>query len=144
MEKLFQLESSIELVKEGKCYDLHNQFDFAGLMFRPDGHRLQVYFLPNAEYGEGQVAVSIVLDDIDYLEFSPNFGASATDGLNEVGFKSPLDRDHDWLMGEKHFSSNDHIFIGFDGGAFIRAHCRLVDLVNLDATVVAFLQPAED
>jgi hypothetical protein len=130
MNKSFEIGQSNELIKDGSIYDLHNLYDLIGIVLKTKDRRLQLLFEPNPEYGKGQRPVSLSFEGIDYLEFSPNFGAQFISGLDEVGYKSPRDHDDEWLMNEQHTTSDDHLFFRMDGGDFVRLHCRHADLIE--------------
>jgi len=130
MNKGFEIGQSNEIIKAGKIYDLHNLYDFIGIVLKAKDRRLQLLFEPNPEYGKGQLPISLNFEEIDYLEFSPNFGTRVISGLDEMGYKNPEDRDDEWLMDEKQATSNDHLFFRMDGGDFIRVHCQNTDIVE--------------
>ena len=124
MKKDFEVGQSNEIIKAGKIYDLHNLYDFVGIVLKTKDRRLQLLFEPNPEYGKDESPISLIFEEIDYLEFSPNFGTQVISGLDEMGYKNPKDRDDEWLMDEQQATSNDHLFFRMDGGDFIRVHCK--------------------
>ncbi len=130
MKKNFMIGQSIEIVKSDKFYDLHNTYDFVGITLKGNSRRLQIFFEPNPEYGKGQPPVLLNFEEIDYLEFSPNFGAQVICGLDEIGYKEPEDRDDDWLMDEQQATPNDHLFFRLDDCSFISVHCKYVDIIE--------------
>ncbi len=130
MKKSFVIGQSIELIKAGKVYDLHNTYDFVGITLIGKIRRLQVYFEPNPEYGKGKPTVSLIFEEIYYLEFSHNFGAQVISGLDEIGYKNPEDHDDEWLMDEQQATLDDHLFFRLDDGNFIRVHCKNADIVE--------------
>jgi len=130
MKKGFRIGQSNEIVKSGKIYDLHNLYDFVGIILKGKERRLQILFDPNLEHGKDQLSISLNFEEIDYLEFSPNFGARVISGLEEIGYKNPEDRDDEWLMDEQQATSSDHLFFRLDGGDFIRVHCQNADLAE--------------
>jgi hypothetical protein len=134
MNKSFKIGQSNELVKASKIYDLHNLYDFICLVLKTGERRLQLLFEPNQRYGKNQSPISINFEEIDYLEFSPNFGARVVQGLDEMGYKNPEDRDDEWLMEEGQATPNDHLFLRMDNGEYIRIHCRNADLVEMVET----------
>ncbi len=131
MEKSFEIGQSNEIIKTGKVYDLHNLYNFVGVILKGNSRQLQILFEPNSEYGKNQLPISLNFEEIDYLEFSPDFGVRVVSGLDEMGYKSPEDRDDEWLKGEKHITPEDHLFFRLDEGDFIRVHCRKADLVEV-------------
>lgn len=128
MEKTFSLGQSNELIKDGRIYDLHNLYCFSGFLFEVEGRRLQIRFDPIS--GEGNNASSILLSfsGLTYLELSPSFGVKKIDGLDEMGYKSPGDKDDEWLLREEQACKDDHLFFRLDEGDFIRVHCQRADL----------------
>lgn len=131
MNKSFEIGQSNEVIKADKIYDLHNQYDFIGVVLETKNRRLQILFEPNPEYGKGQLPIKLNFEEIDYLEFSPNFGTRYISGLDEMGYKNPDDRDDEWLLNEQQATCNNHLFFRMDGGAFIRVHCQNADLFEV-------------
>ncbi len=130
MEKTFSLGQSNELIKAGKIYDLQNLYNFVGLVLKGKERQLQILFEPNLDSGNKGSSVSLVFDEIDYLELSPNFGSRVITGLDEMGYKSPDDRDDEWLLSEQQSTLDDHLFVRLDGADFIRVHCKHADIVE--------------
>lgn len=130
MKKSFEIGQSNEVIKAGKIYDLHSQYDFIGVVLKAKDRRLQILFEPNPEYGKGQLPIWLSFEEIDYLEFSPNFGTRVVSGLSEMGYKNPEDRDDEWLMDEQQATCDEHLFFRLDGGDFIRVHCQYANLVE--------------
>ena len=52
MKKAFLLGQSNEVIKDSKVYDLHNQYDFSGIVLKWDDRRLKVLFNPRTDYGD--------------------------------------------------------------------------------------------
>jgi len=130
MNKGFEIGQSNEIIKAGKVYDLHNRYEFIAVVLKAKDRRLQLLFEPNQEYRKDELPISLNFEEVDYLEFSPNFGTRVISGLDEMGYKSPEDQDDEWLMNEQQATPNDHLFFRMDGGDFIRVHCKNVDLVE--------------
>jgi hypothetical protein len=122
MKKDFVIGQSNELVKDGQIFDLHNHFDFACLCINTKKRELYLLFEPNPEYTESRSVVCIVFREVDYLELSPGFGSRRLSDLDEMGYKSPRDRDDEWLLGEEQASPEDHMFFRFIGDDYIRVH----------------------
>lgn len=89
---------------------------------------MRLLFEPRTEYRKHQLSITLCFEEIDYLEFSPNFGSRVISGLDEIGYKTPEDRDDKWLMNEQQATHNDHLFFRMDGGEYIRIHCQNADL----------------
>lgn len=130
MNKGFEIGQNNEIIKAGKIYDLHNLYDFIGLVLKPRESRLRLLFEPNS-YGKGESPISLIFEGINYLEFSPNLGTRSISGLDEMGYKNPEDHDYEWLMDEQQATSSDHLFFLMDGGDFVRVYCRNADVVEL-------------
>ena len=128
MKKGFEIGQSNEVIQAGRIYDLHNLYDFSGVIIKGVPCKFQILFEPNSEHGGGQLPISLNFEEVDYLEFSSNFGTQEISSLDEMGYKNPEDRDDTWLMEEKDISPESHLFFRFDGGSFIRVHCRNADL----------------
>ncbi|MEJ1338508.1 MAG: hypothetical protein RPU40_06480 [Candidatus Sedimenticola sp. (ex Thyasira tokunagai)] len=130
MKKEFLLGQSNEVIKADKIYDLHNLYDFVGIALNGKDRQLRILFEPSPSYGERSVSVSLVFNEIDYLELSSNFGSRVIQNLDEMGYKNPDDQDDEWLLDEQQSTPNDHLFIRFEGNDFIRVHCQHADIVE--------------
>lgn len=128
MQKGFEIGQSNEVIKGGKIYDLHNQYDLIGVLMLGKARRLRLFFEPNAEHGKGNCPIFLDFEQLDFIEFSPNFGTRIISGLDEIGYKNPEDRDDEWLMDERQATPDDHLYFRLDGVDFIRIHCRFADL----------------
>ena len=133
MNKNFHVGQSNELVKDGCVYDLHNCFDFESITILGD-RRLLISFKPNLVYGVEQSRIVIEVHDLDYLEASPQFGTEVVYDLDEIGYKSPQDRDDLWLLNEAQSSEDAHLFFRFIEGHFIRFHGSVVTLCEASFT----------
>jgi len=123
MEKDFQVGQSNELVKAGQVYDLHNQYDFAGLSVDA-GRNIRLSFEPNSEHGQNLPSIVVEFQDVDYLELSDNFGASVVRELDEMGYKEGDEKDDSWLLSEDQATGESHLFFRFGNGHYIRVHAR--------------------
>lgn len=127
IKKNFVVGQSNELIKENVLYDLHNLYDYVGCVLSSTS-RFWVFFEPNSTYGTKQIPIAIEFEGLIFLEFSPNLGVGHVQDLEEMGYKSPDDRDDNWLLTEEQANGADHLFFRFSG-AFIRVN-----------SIVAFLR----
>lgn len=131
MEKNFIINNGAnEVIVEHEMYDLHNVYDFSGVLLEPKDQYLQLSFSPILEFGRGKIPLSIIFRKITFLEFSSGFGTRKFSGLDEVGYKSPEDTDYDWLMNEEQSCENDHLFFRMDGDEYIRVYAEYADLIH--------------
>jgi len=130
MKKDFEIGQSNEIIKSGKIHDLHNLYDYVGIILRGDNCQLQILFTPNSGYGEGRSPISLCFGGIDYLEFSPNFGSKVISGLDEMGYKKPDDFDDEWLLSQEQATNDDHLFLRLDNNSFIRIHSEFATLAE--------------
>jgi len=128
--KNFHVGQSIELIKDGRAFDLHNCFDFKGACFVPD-RGLRITFEPNLEFGVGFSTIHIEATGIDYFAVSPGFFSAQIDYLDEIGFKSPQDQNDNWLLMEGQTAQADHFFFRFSENHFIRFHALHVVLIEV-------------
>ena len=115
----------MEVLESGKdeVYDLHNSYDFDQITVGSN-RRVQISFTPNVQHGKGQRPIVLEFETVDYLELSEQFGVRPISLLEEIGYKSPEDHDHEWLMGERQAAETDHLFFRLGGDDFIRIHSR--------------------
>ncbi len=121
MNKNFSVGQANELIHDGRVYDLHNCYDFGGITI-PGVGSVKLWFSPNPEHGKGQVPVAIEVESLEFLEFSEGFGVGGVESLDEMGYKSPGDRDLDWVAGEDKATSEDHLVFRFGPTTHIRIH----------------------
>ena len=124
MEKDFRIGQSNELIKGSVLYDLHNLYDFSGCLLKSD-RSFYLFFAPNPSHGAGHCPVAVEFLDVNFLGFSPNFGAGGLQDLEEMGYKSPSDLDDSWLLRVEQAATPDHLFFRFTGNAYIRIHSTL-------------------
>ncbi len=128
MRKEFIVDQSNALIKDGKIFDLHNSYEFTGIVLKGQERLLKILFKPTIEQGGERKPISIIFEFIDFLELSPNFGTRIISGLDEIGYKSPTDRDDEWLLDEQQSTPDDHLFFRMDNDDYIRVHCQHCDV----------------
>ena len=129
MDKDFHVGESHELVQSGHVYDLHNCYDFERVCIRKD-RVVSMHFAPDSTWGRGEPSLTILFDCCDYLEIGKGLGSQVIFGVEEFGYKSPDDRDDDWLKSEGDARPEDHFFVRLVGeDCFIRLHARSAKLV---------------
>lgn len=121
MKKTFRVGQSNEIVSEGRIFDLHNNYDFSGISMSPGG-RVQVSFLPSPDHGRDESPLALIFEGVDYIEMRLGLGKSSERDLEEVGYKSPSDRNDAWLLAEEYSTGLDHLFLRFSGEYFLRIH----------------------
>lgn len=133
MNKNFKVGQSNELIKEGRIYDLHNCFDFDGLLITGKGVII-LMFRPNDSYGVGYSAITIRAQSVDHFEVSPHIGAFIVSDIEEIGYKSRDDNDDNWLLNENQATTADDLYFRFNDGNFVRFHSESVLLFEAPAT----------
>lgn len=129
MEKNFRIgDGSNELICGDRLFDVHNCYDFSGLLVGAD-RVVQISFYPNREYGAGGPPVLLEFHEINYLELSPGFGTRSISVIDEMGYMNPDQRDDEWLVAEQQSTSADHLLfrLGSDFD-FVRIHARRAHL----------------
>lgn len=127
MEKNFRIGQSNELIRGGKVFDLHNLYDYKGIILK--GSRLLlIFFEPNLQYGADQVPILLEFSDVSSLEISPNFGETEMVDLEEMGYKAVGDNDYNWLLDEQQATKNDDLFFRFGDRHFIRVNSLVATL----------------
>src|SRR5690606_23154457 len=74
--------------------------------------------------GRGAKMLSIKFQGVDYFELSQNFVKNLTVDIDEIGYKTPVDRNVDWLVGEDKSSADDHMIFRFTNDEFVRIHAE--------------------
>jgi len=57
VKKHFKIGQSNKVIKSDKIYDLHNLYDFVGLILNSKERNLLLLSEPNSEYGNNQLPV---------------------------------------------------------------------------------------
>lgn len=125
MKKNFKIGQSNEILQDSEVYDLHNLYDFAGVRVGPNCD-VEISFDEIASLTNRESTLTLTFVGVDYLEMSPQFGTQPVRDLDEMGYKSPDDRDDQWLLTEQQAKDSDHLFFRFGGAAFIRVHSQQV------------------
>ena len=125
-------------IEVGSIYaDLHNDFELRSLEidFTEKVFRLVFARAVGARGPNSCSRLTLTFIGVDYLSVSPGAIAAIARDITEMGYKGPLDFDHDWLMSEGQASSADHFFLRLTGDEFIRlhgasasAHCEVLSL----------------
>ncbi len=109
---------------DGSWWDIHNDLDLARLIIEPTKKAICLMFVRTARSVGKNVALRFV--DVDYLDISPNLLRRMMDDadfhLAEIGYKSPNDFDHDWLLTEEQAGPADHVYLRFGDDEFLRVY----------------------
>lgn len=128
MKKNFVLDGAVEVIVDDCLYDLHNSYDFIKLEMDIESKVVVLLFSEADSNRWGRESssntLSIKFQGVDYFELSPNFVKNLTVDLDEIGYKSPVDRNVNWLIGENKSSADDHIIFRFTNDEFVRIHAE--------------------
>lgn len=124
MNRNFSIADAVAIQVDGSYSDLHNDFDLCELTVNFLERLVRLRFDRTRNAGPSPNVRRLVLEfvEVDYLDVSPGVLRMMTCYFNEVGYKSPQDFDHDWLMPESQSGIADHIFLRLSGDEFIRLH----------------------
>jgi hypothetical protein len=136
MKKNFKVGQSNELITVKNTYDLHNMYDYIGVMIRNSTQDVKISFVPNSTYGKDEAQISLRFSKVSFLEFSSNFGAQIINNIDEIGYKKEGDYDDEWLLTEVQASGNDHLFFRLENNHFIRIYSEFVALEETEKLVV--------
>ncbi|ULA64750.1 MAG: hypothetical protein LZF86_190043 [Nitrospira sp.] len=127
MEKNFRIGQSNELVRDGKVFDLHNCYDYKGIILK--GSRLLlIFFEPNLQHDGGQAPILLEFAKVTTFEVSQNFGGADVADLDEMGYKTIGDSDYNWLLDEQQATKDDDLVFRFDNNHFIRINSLVATL----------------
>ena len=96
MDKDFTVGQANELIKGDVIYDLHNCFDFDGLMIRGNA-QCCLAFKPIINFRDTHPSIIIFAKAVDRFVVSDNFGSATITHLEEIGYKSFDDDDDNWI-----------------------------------------------
>jgi hypothetical protein len=136
MKKNFIIADSIAIQTQEGYYDIHNNFYMNELvvdfMSRSTKIRFDRFF-DESKLLKKKESLTLIFSNIDYFNISTNFLHVMPRDVEEFGYKSPDDFDHDWLISESDVNEVDHFFIRFSEDEFIRIHGS-----NIEYTVKKF------
>lgn len=127
MKKNFSVLDGVAIQAERNYCDLHNDFDLRQLSVDFIDRTICLRFTRSSSAGSSSSVECLVLDfvDVDYLDVSTGVLREMIQNIVEVGYKSPEDFDHDWLMNESQATTAAHLFLRLSGDEFIRLHSRI-------------------
>ncbi len=128
MKKNVKVGQANEWIKGDHVYDIHNCYDYVGLLLLNCGRTLELIFEPNKDHGKGFNSIRLQFYGISFLEFSSGFGTAFTFNVEEVGYKTSGDNDDNWLLSEGQSLNSDHLFFRFNGDEYIRVYSADADL----------------
>lgn len=141
MDRNFSIGQANELVLDGQLFDLHNCYDFSGIVVMSTG-RAQLWFRPNPEHTKNVNALVVDVLGVDVLEITQGVLLGTVCDLDEVGFKNPGDTDLDWLVGERHARGNDHLVFSFGPDEHVRVHGERAQLREERKSLIRLLEPS--
>ena len=121
MDKDFTVGQANELIKGDVIYDLHNCFDFDGLMIRGNA-QCCLAFKPIINFRDTHPSIIIFAKAVDRFVVSDNFGSATITHLEEIGYKSFDDDDDNWLLRQSQATRADDLFFRFNDGHYVRFH----------------------
>lgn len=143
MKKDFKIKhTSVEIIDlEQHVYDLHNCYKIKGIKLISELALTRFEVLFNKAKGEwvkesDPEKIALVFQDVKHLEFSEFFFTEHSSTIDELGFKDSKDQDYDWLMGEEHFTGEQHFIFRFENGEHIRVFAEKIELTATNAPSV--------
>ncbi|HEY0839418.1 MAG TPA: hypothetical protein VGD74_04480 [Vulgatibacter sp.] len=118
MEKNFSVGDAIELVVGGVRYDLHNWYDFEGIVVLSEA-LAQLWF---RSHNGNEPSLVLEINGVTDLEVSSGVLMGRCRDVEEIGYKHPSDRDLDWLVAEERSTKRDHLVFRFGIDDYIRIH----------------------
>jgi hypothetical protein len=126
MDKNFSIANAVAIrVGNDEC-DLHNDFDLTLLEVDLARRNLRLTFTWAIEAAapNRNRHLTLAFNEVEFLNVSGGVLGKMVRDVVELGYKSPEDFDHDWLMRERQASPPDHLFVRLAGDEFIRVHSR--------------------
>jgi hypothetical protein len=128
MRRNFVLISEISLCSGGVVFDLHNDYRFDGLTYRPNGD----FGLTWSSVSDDLHVLLILFNGVEWLRVESIAARSDVDGnscLDFVGFLHPDDEGvMDGFLFEDQSSMEHHLIFGFSGGLAIRVYAGSVEM----------------
>lgn len=126
MKKNFLITDAVAVQIENDHCDLHNDFDLALFEVNLAKKCLRLTFTRSSEAAikNRNYYLALLFSEVDYLNVSNGVLGKMVSDIVEIGYKSPDDVDHDWLMKESQASPADHLFFRLAGDQFIRVHSK--------------------
>jgi len=124
MNKNFCVADAVAIQVGGVYADLHNDFNLHSLEIEFTEKVVRLVFTRTvASRGSNSCRrLTLTFVGLDYLSASPEVITTMARDIAEIGYKGPLDFDHDWLMSEGQAMSADHFFLRLAGDEFVRLH----------------------
>lgn len=136
MLKDFVIVDSAALQAHGRHIDLHNFFELAEIRLNPLSSSVELEFAKKktVRFADPSDPDKVVIhfSDVDWLELSPGAFAIKSGDIMELGYKEPLDKYHDWLLGEESASHQAHLFFRFENDEFLRVHAKSAKTIVKD------------
>lgn len=125
----------VEIVDSGNVvYDIHNCYDLHSIRLTSQNEvsELEIIFIKTK--GEWVKAidpdkVTLLFNNLKFVEFSNLFFAEFSSNVEEMGYKDPQDKDYMWLMGEEHFTGEQHFVLRLENSEHIRIYSSEVKLL---------------
>ena len=122
MLKDFVIADAVAIQVQGKYIDLHNQFDLIEIRINLAGRAAQIEFAAT-EPGISPAKIVLRFTDVDWMQISPE-ALKYTGYIEELGYKEPMDNDHEWLLREEQASPRAHLFLRLPEDEFVRIHAK--------------------
>ena len=135
MKKNFQIKhTSVEIIDRNQnVYDVHNCYEFVGAKLiygteskvELDFRKKEGDWIKESDPNN----ITFVFQGVKYFELSKLFFIEQSSTIDELGYKDVTDYDYDWLMGEEHFTGEQHFIFRFLYGEHIRIFSESADLI---------------
>ena len=127
MLKDFVIADSVAIQTQEKYVDLHNEFDLTEVRIDLREHKIEIEFAVVEQRG-APAKITLRFTEVDWMQRSPE-ALKYPGCIEELGYKEPLDNDHDWLISESQASPRAHLFIRLPEDEFIRIHSKRAQAV---------------
>lgn len=131
MKKNFIVDQGVYIMKDGKCFDLHNNYHFWECNIIPIKAMIYLNWLKLERKwvnANDPTKIVMVFHNVSFFSISKDLVSEKIKTIQEIGYKEPDDKDLNWLNGDVNFESSYHIIFRFENDEFIRIEAEFAEV----------------